>query len=176
MKKRLKENEVIIIQPGEAMIEHAVLETCMTNINSMLRAMHLWFHSAHNTVYGMPFAGDHFELYNKIYTEIQEEIDGFIEKTIGLTNNQNMGCSIMITSAAESLLKSLASPSKLEGCEIASTGRDIVEAYLELLEVVYKKLTESQDMTLGLDDMISSSANRHEGYYYLLNQRATKER
>ncbi len=176
MRRNLKENEVVLIQYGEEAVERSSLESCMININSMLRAMHLWFHSAHGTVYGMPFAGDHFSLYGKIYSEIQEEIDGFIEKSIGLTDNQDMGCPIMITAAAEKLLKSLPSPSKLKGCEIASTGRDIVEAYLELLEEAHKKISESHEMTLGLDDMISSSANKHEGYYYLLNQRAIKER
>ena len=174
MKRRLREHEVIMIQAGE--VHDETLESCLAQINSMLRAMHLWFHAAHNTVYGMPFAGDHVSIYGKIYTEIQEEIDGFIERSIGLTNNQSMGCPIKITSDAEKMVSALPSPSALKGCEISEAGRDIVEAYLELLEVVYKKLTSSGHMSLGLDDLMSSSANTHEGYFYLLNQRATKDR
>ena len=175
MRKRLKENEVVIIQAQDSPAENRDLDACMTNINGMLRAMHLWFHSAHNTVYGMPFAGDH-TLYGKIYEEIQEEVDKFIERSIGLSGDQSMGCPIKITSVAQDMLKSLPSPTGMMGCEISEAGRDIVDAYLNLLEFAYNKLTESGLMTLGLDDLISSSASTHEGYYYLLNQRATKER
>jgi len=174
MRKRLREHEVILIQADEA--SNDILELHLDQINSMLRAMHLWFHSAHNVVHGTSFMGDHVSLYGKIYTEIQDEVDGFIERSIGLTKNQDMGCPIKITAAAQKLLSSLPSPVKLEGHEIPEVGRDIIEAYLELLEVVYKKLTSADHMTLGLDDLISSSANTHESYFYLLNQRAIKDR
>ncbi|MBG17421.1 MAG: hypothetical protein CMB77_03630 [Euryarchaeota archaeon] len=173
MKRRLREQEVVIVQAGEA--HNEALESCLAQINSMLRAMHLWFHAAHNTVYGMPFMGDH-KLYEEIYENIQNEIDDFIERSIGLTRNQSMGCPIKITAAAEKMLAALPSPSALEGCGISETGRDIVEAYLELLEITYEKLSGSGHMSLGLDDLMSSSANTHERYFYLLNQRATKNR
>lgn len=176
MKKRIHEQEVVMIQATGDIASNEELENCLSQINSMLRTMQLWFHAAHNTVYGMPFAGDHSVLYDKIYTGIQEEIDSFIERSIGLTRNQSMGCPIKITTAAEKMISALPSPSALQGCEISETGRDIVEAYLELLEMVYKKLSASGHMTLGLDDLMSSSANTHEGYFYLLNQRATKNR
>lgn len=176
MRRRLKENDVVIIQSSESSPSEDHLGMCMTNINGMLRAMHLWFHAAHNTVYGMPFGGDHFSLYSKIYEEIQEEIDSFIERTVGLTGDQNMACPIMLTGLAKDMLKSLPSPTGLKGCEISEAGRDIIEAYLELLEYAYQKISQTGDMTLGLDDLISGSASTHEGYYYLLNQRATKER
>lgn len=175
MRKKIRENNVIIMQSLEPDFSSDELERCMTNINGMLRAMHLWFHSAHNTVYGMPFAGDH-DLYGKIYEEIQDEIDGFIERTIGLTGKQSAGCPIMISGVAQKMLQSLPSPTSMEGCEISEAGRDITEAYLTLLEVAYDKISDAGLMTLGLDDLISSSASTHEGYYYLLNQRATKER
>jgi len=172
MKRRLQEYEVIMVQQDGG---PSKLETCLTKVNSMLRAMHLWFHSAHNVAYGMPFKGDH-KLYKKIYEAIQDEVDDFIERSIGLTRNQDMGCPIKITSAAEKIVASLPSPSSLKGCEVSEAGRDIVEAYLALLEVVYKELESSNELTLGLDDLIMSSANTHEGYFYMLHQRATKER
>jgi len=174
MKKKLRENEIVMQLTTE--VQSDVLGESLSQINAMLRAMHLWFHAAHNAAYGISFSGDHFSLYSKIYTEIQEEIDSFIEKSMALTDNQSMACPIKITSDALQLLSQLPSPSTLEGCEISEIGRDIVGAYIELLESSCNLLDSSGLLTLGLDDQITGSANRHEGYQYLLKQRAIKER
>ena len=172
--KKLKENEVVMQLSVDS--QPKVLHDSLGQINAMLRAMHLWFHAAHNTIYGISFSGDHFSLYSKIYTEIQEEIDEFIEKSMALTDDQSMACPIKITSEALQLLSRLPSPTDMQGCEISEIGCDIVKAYIELLESACNTLDISGLLTLGLDDQISSSANRHEGYCYLLKQRAIKER
>jgi len=174
MKKKIRENEIVM----QVLVQNQpdTLEELLGQINAMLRAMHLWFHSAHNSIYGISFSGDHFSLYLKIYTEIQEEIDNFIEKSIALTSDQSMACPIKITGAAYQLISQLPSPTTLQGCEISETGRDIVGAYLELLESVCNSLETHGLLTLGLEDQITGSANRHEGYHYLLKQRAIKER
>ena len=171
--KKLQENEVIM---QVATMQPDILSECLGQVNAMLRAMHLWFHSAHNTIYGISFAGDHFSLYSKLYTEIQEEIDEFIEKSMALTNKQSMACPIKITGEAFQLLSQLPSPTGMQGCEISECSRDIVGAYIELLESACNTLDNSGLLTLGLEDLFGASANRHEGYYYLLNQRAIKER
>ena len=171
--KKLREHEVVM-QVAE--IQPDVLSECLGQINAMLRAMHLWFHSAHNSIYGISFAGDHFSLYSKLYTEIQEEIDEFIEKSMALTDKQSMACPIKITGEALQLLSHLPSPTAMQGCEISETGCDIVGAYIELLESACNVLDNHGLLTLGLEDLLSGSANRHEGYCYLLKQRAIKER
>jgi len=174
MKKKLLENEIIM--QVSAQIEPDVLSESLSQINAMLRAMHLWFHSAHNSIYGISFSGDHFSLYSKIYEEIQEEIDGFIEKSMALTDDQSMACPIKITGSAHQLLSQLPSPTALQGCEISEVGCEIVGAYIELLESICNLLETQSLLTRGLEDQIAGSANRHEGYHYLLKQRATKER
>ena len=171
--RKLQENEVIM---QVATMQPDILSECLGQVNAMLRAMHLWFHSAHNSIYGISFAGDHFSLYSKLYTEIQEEIDEFIEKSMALTDKQSMACPIKITGEALQLLSQLPSPTEMQGCEISECGRDIIGAYIELLESACNTLDNSGLLTLGLEDLIGASANRHEGYYYLLNQRAIKER
>ena len=175
MKNKMLENEVVMLKVTSDSAKPATKE-CLSNIICMLRAMHLWFHAAHNSVYGMPFAGDHFSLYHKIYDGIQDEIDDFIERGIGLTGEQSMACPIKITGGAHEILSHLPSPTALKGCEISEAGRDIVEAYIELLERACNKLDDAGELTMGLDDLMASSANTHEGYYYLLHQRAAKER
>ena len=173
--KRVNENDIVMVKLGDDS-QDETLKACMVNIICMLRAMHLWFHSAHNSIYGISFSGDHFSLYHKIYDGIQEEIDDFIERAIGLTADQSMACPIKITGGAYHILGNLPSPTTLMGCEMSEAGRDIIGAYVELLESACNKLEAAGLLTKGLDDLIAGSANVHEGYYYLMQQRAIKER
>ena len=176
MKRRLKEENVMVIDLSGVKPEEDALVENMGNVIAMLRAMHMWFHAAHHVSYGMPFGGDHFSLYDKIYTGIQEEIDDFIERAIGLSGKQEVACPVGIIGEAHRILKEFPSPAKIEGCEMAEGGRTIVKVYLELLDQVSMNIEDAGQMTRGLDDLIASSASVHEGYYYLLNQRAIKSR
>ena len=58
---------------------------------------------------------------------------------------------------------------------IASVGLQIIRDYLEGLELLYRDLKQSDELSLGLDDFIMTSANTHEGYVYLLQQRVKME-
>ena len=51
------------------------LEGYLVNYVGSLRALQLWFHSAHILAKGTGFAGDHVNLYGRIYSELTEEID-----------------------------------------------------------------------------------------------------
>ena len=48
----------------------------------------------------------------------------------------------------------------------------IIKDFIEFLECMNKELDECGSLTLGLADQLSAIANDHEGYYYLLKQRA----
>jgi hypothetical protein len=48
----------------------------------------------------------------------------------------------------------------------------IIKDFIEFLECMKRELDECGSMTLGLEDQIGGLANDHEGYYYLLKQRA----
>lgn len=136
-----------------------------------LRAIHLWFHGAHHLTRGTGYSGDHAELFDRIYTEVQDEVDGAVEKAIGVTNDQAMGCPIRLTKAAAEVLCEYESPAQLASRDIAAEGLKMEKAYISFVEGFFKFLEEQDMLTLGLNDQLAASANTHETYVYLLQQR-----
>ena len=142
-----------------------------TKIVVALRGMQIWFHGAHVLAKGTGYAGDHVNLYGRIYTELDEQIDAAMEKAIGITGDEGTVCPskiIKILAAASDLY---GSPSGASSTEIARMGHEIVHDVLIAVEMIYKILKHHDMMTLGLEDFIAGLANTHEGYYYLLGQR-----
>lgn len=135
-----------------------------------LRMIHLWFHGAHHLTSGQSFAGDHVNLYGKIYTEVQDQVDGAIEKSIGLFGDE-CGDPTAITKKALEIMMEYPSPVEQNASGIAATGLQIEKDYLALSREVYDALESSDDLSLGLDDFIMANANNHETYAYLLQQR-----
>lgn len=136
-----------------------------------MRAIHLWFHGAHHVTRGSSFSGDHSFLYDKIYTGVDEAIDGVIEKAIGLCG-ADIACPSHIATGAAQVVCSYPSPNKLNSTGIAAAGMAIIKDFIEFLECMNKELDECGSLTLGLSDQLAAIANDHEGYYYLLKQRA----
>lgn len=154
---------------------HEFLSTRMSQYLGMLRAMHLWFHGAHNVVRGAGFVGDHVDLFGKIYLGIQDEIDGAIEKAIGVTGDEGLGCPMHITSMALQVLSSYPSPPAISSLAMAAVGLEMEKHYLEAVEVLFKELEDAGVLTLGLNDYLAASANAHETNVYLLQQRVKTE-
>lgn len=139
------------------------------------RAIHLWFHGAHNVTRGASFSGDHILLFDRIYATIQEDVDELIEKSIGITEDESMACPISITTRAAEILTSYPSPVSLSSLAIASSGKMLMKGYLDFLQHIHDSLSSSGQLTLGLDDYISSSANKYEDFLYMLQQREKSE-
>lgn len=135
-----------------------------------MRMMHLWFHGAHHLVSGVSFSGDHVNLFGTIYSEIQDQMDGAIEKFIGLVGEQ-MGDPLAITAKALELMQGHPSPVGRSATAIALTGLQIEKDFLALAEEFYSVLKETDALTLGLDDFIMATASAHETFVYLLQQR-----
>lgn len=139
-----------------------------------LRMIHLWFHGAHHLTSGTGFAGDHVNLYGTIYLQVQEQVDGAIEKSIGLFGEE-CGDPTAITKKALEIMMEYPSPAEQNDVGIAATGLQIEKDYLALSREVYDMLESSGDLSLGLDDFIMANANAHETNVYLLQQRAKSE-
>jgi len=135
-----------------------------------MRMMQLWFHGAHHLTRGTSFSGDHVELYGKIYQAIEDQIDGVIEKAVGLFGDE-CACPLMVTEKALEIMSEYPSPLELKGAGQAAIGLQIERDFLEYSEKLYGVLKKIGDMTLGLDDMIMATANAHETHVYLLQQR-----
>ena len=135
------------------------------------RAFHLWFHGAHNVAKGTGFGGDHVVLYGKIYLEVQETIDGTIEKAIGIFVDEELACPLRITSDALLVLGNWGSPAGQSAQRIADYALEYAEQFVKLDERVAEELEAMGALTYGLDNHLAGLADAHEAYVYLLRQR-----
>jgi hypothetical protein len=138
------------------------------------RAVHIWFHGAHHCVRGISFSGDHVNLYGKIYLAVQESYDVAAEKAIGLFDESVADPCSVITMAAHVMSK-YPSPCELSSSGIAMAGLNFIGDYLKFVEHSFEMLENSGEMTLGLNDFLSASANNIETYVYLLKQRVKED-
>jgi len=151
------------------------LEGYLVNYVGSLRALQLWFHSAHILAKGTGFAGDHVHLYGEIYNQITEEIDTAIEKAVGITNDEVMACPRVITYKALEVLMDYPVPTNASAVKIALTALALAKSYIAFVEQMFNDLEEAGELSLGLNDFLAQSANTFEGYAYLLQQRVKTE-
>lgn len=145
-------------------------EMCKKMVGS-LRGAHMWYHAAHVLAKGTGFLGDHVHLYGEIYNNITEQLDGAMEKVVGLTNKESLVCPVSVAAYAVKFLEMYDSPVDRPAYHIAQTALTIEEDVLSAIEAIYNVLKHHGIMTLGLEDFIADLANTHERYYYLLQQR-----
>jgi DNA-binding ferritin-like protein len=131
----------------------------------------MWFHSAHHVTKGKGFAGDHNILYSKIYELLGEDFDSLVEKGIGLYNNEEIACPFIISNLAAKIMCKFDSPANRSDYDIAQIGLYVLYHHLHGLEDFYDALENSQDYTIGFDDLLASMANQYERYIYMLKQR-----
>lgn len=160
---------------GEDEDSNELLTKRFSQYLGMLRAMHLWYHGAHHAVRGVSFSGDHVNLFGKLYLESQEEIDGAIEKAVGLTENEGVSCPVHITKLALQVLMKYPSPPNLTSVSMAATGLQLESDYLELVTQMFEDLDEAGALSLGLNDFLAATANAHEDRIYLLRQRVKSD-
>ena len=146
----------------------------MAGLLGALRAYHLWFHAAHNLTKGSGFAGDHVDLYGKIYVDSVELLDAAIEKGIGVFNDEELGCPNMLTKLALQVLDGWTSPVNQSADEIATNALTYSTDMVSLIDEIAKSLEDLGALTYGLDDFLASAASTHENYVYLLRQRVKR--
>ena len=139
-----------------------------------LRMIHLWFHGAHHLTSGPGFSGDHVNLYGTIYLQVQEQVDGAIEKSVGLFGDE-CGDPIEVTKKALEIMKEYPSPIEQSPAGIAAVGLQIERDYLAFSKALYIGLKKSGDLSLGLDDFIMANSSAHETFVYLLQRRVKSE-
>ena len=155
--------------------DHEKAKPVMSEYIATTRALHLWLHGAHNVTRGAGFAGDHVHIYGVMYTQIQQDIDGLIEKAVGIFEDENLACPTNITTRAAEILSEYPSPTNMTALAIATSAKSLVKAYLQFLAHVKHTLSETGVLSLGLEDYIGSAANQYEDYVYLLQQREKSE-
>ena len=137
----------------EIIVEYGSANLLMLEYVGFMRMIHLWFHGAHHLTRGSSFSGDHVNLYGVIYLAVQQQIDGAIEKAIGLFGDE-CGDPMNVTK---------------------KVGLQIEKDFLQFSKNIYDEMKSSGELTLGLDDFIMATANAHETNVYLLQQRTRDE-
>jgi hypothetical protein len=138
-----------------------------------LRVLEIWFHHAHWTTKGTTYYGDHL-LFERIYNDVSELVDPVAEKAVA-TCGVDVADTHMCGKLIAEMLCAYPSPSRAsEATMIAATGLALVKDYLETLDETYKRIKSSGAMSLGLDDLLMSNANKIEEFVYLLKQRVQK--
>jgi hypothetical protein len=141
----------------------------------MIKAMHSWFHAAHHVTRGTGFSGDHALLYSDIYQALEDNLDGTIEKTIGLTGDAGVADPAAILKGACDILSDYRSPVGLGATEIALHGLKIEKDFVRLTEILFRGLEATGSLSLGLNDFFAATANQHETFVYKLQQRVQVE-
>ena len=135
-----------------------------------LRVLEIWFHHAHWSTKGESYYGDHL-LFERIYNDVSELIDPLAEKGVAMVSAAVADTHLCSKLMAE-MLCSYPSPSRAqEPTMIAATGLALVKDYLETLDETYKRIKEMGSMTMGLDDLLMSNANKLEEFVYLHKRR-----
>lgn len=151
------------------------LDDLMSDYISCVKTMHDWFHSAHILTKGSGFAGDHVNLYGKIYGELSDSLDGILEKILGITNDEEIVCPIKIAHAVASKMQVIPTLSNKDGLMIASTALQLVNSHIKNTESFFKELETAEMLSLGFNDFLAAYCNQLEGYVYLLQQRVKEK-
>lgn len=135
------------------------------------KATEMWFHAAHHVTKGKGFAGDHNILYSKIYELLGEDLDSLVEKGIGLYDEEQLACPIIISKLASKMVCNFNSPVNRDDDDIANIALHVLGFHLKHLERFYHSIQHSHSFSIGFDDLLASMANQYERYIYMLKQR-----
>lgn len=152
-----------------------ILKTSLVLYIAMIKAMHSWFHAAHHVTRGTGFAGDHALLYSDIYQAFEDNLDGAIEKAIGLLDDQGVADPGSILMGACDILHDYKSPVTCSSMEIAIHALKAEKDFVALTEKVFQGLESTGSLSLGLNDFLAATANQHETFVYKLQQRVKAE-
>jgi hypothetical protein len=147
----------------------------MVEFAATTRGLQLWFHGAHHSAKGTAFIGDHVNLYGELYDKLGSDVDVIMEKAIGISGDDSVSCPRNLTAGACEILEKYPSPVGLNSLALVSCSKTLVKGYLGYLQYVSDELASTNELSLGLDDFISASANGYETFVYLLGQREKVE-
>ena len=148
------------------------LEEYMSSYLAELKAVEMWFHSAHHVTKGPGFLSDHKSLYGEMYIKIGDHFDLLVEKSIGLTGSEITACPLRLSSGASHILNNhYSSPVEKNSNEIVKDAIRSMSNLIRALTSLHEKLKSSRLLSLGLEDSLATMANEYEGFLYFLGQR-----
>jgi len=137
---------------------------------SSFKAAEMWLHSAHHLTKGPAFIATHEMLFGRMYETLSEDFDKIVEKLVYQLDDEEMACPILISSAAAQILQQYESPANLDERTISILALVLIVDHMKGVESLHRLLEESNMLSLGLDDFLSSAYSQYESYAYMLNQ------
>lgn len=131
-----------------------------------LRASYHCHQTSHWQVKGNTFYGDH-QMMSRIYESVVDEIDTLAEKIVAKYGSDAVDCCDQI----EMISDNVHWADEHSGHDPLRRALVIEESLQKMFEKTYADLKSLNEMSLGMDDFIMSSANNHESNVYLLRQR-----
>ena len=121
-----------------------------------------------------PFYGDHL-LFERIYNNITEEIDGMAEKAVGLGGTQNVNASLQTSQVARLIAAHTMHSTIPQSTDLARSSLRAETPFLRIIDEVHNTLKEMGMLSLGTDNFLAGVADVHESHVYLLKQRCCTE-
>ena len=130
-----------------------------------------FYQSCHWRSKGKGYYGDHL-LFERLYNDVVEEVDQFAEKSVSMSDETSV-CPIKVYNYVAEVMKGLEKdkggiPSSEDLIIMACESN---ESFLKATEKFYDILDDSDKLTLGMDDFLTSLYSKHEEHCYLLKQK-----
>ena len=139
------------------------------------KAIEVWMHAAHHLTKGPSFIANHELLFGRIYQTFSEDYDRVVEKVVYLMDDEMLACPRTVAEVSSKILSNYDSPANMSEMSIAMVALCMLVDHMKGIEVTRDLLIKEDMLTLGMDDLLTSSSNQYESYAYMLNQ-YTKER
>ena len=147
----------------------------LSQLLAFQRALYMVHQTAHWQTRGGHYYSDH-TLFQRIYEESLEGIDGTAERVIGLTSDPSY---VSVTEQA-GLIHQIIKLAYQGTSEAAPDPETLVQislagevSFLSALAKAKEVMEDSNVLTEGLDDLLQGLASKHEEFVYLLRQRAS---
>jgi DNA-binding ferritin-like protein len=140
----------------------------MSTILSFLEALeemyeHMHWHSSGNNYYG-----DHL-LYERLYDEIEEEIDSVAEKAIGIFGPDSIGPNKNTAMTANIVSNLISDTDTADKFPILSIKAE--EKFISIVSDALTSMEKDNELTDGIDNLLQGVVDLHESHLYLLKQR-----
>ena len=138
-----------------------------------LRAMQLWYHSAHHAIKGVSFTADHADLLGEFYKKAEEEFDQIAEKSVGKLLTTELCSPKFFLNASQILFDHWKDPTTTSTEEMLQEALNIELCYQDVVKQCFDKISDDTSL-LGLNDFLTGTANDHDTHVYKLFQRVGK--
>jgi len=128
---------------------------------AMLRLVALIHQHGHWKCKSPEFYANHL-LFERIYDNAAERVDGIAEKLIGLYGNAAL--------KHDGQTKLINKMNKYTSDDHIQNSLDAEKDFIEMAEDLYNRIKEIGEMTLGLDDLIMAQSSEAETSVFLLSQ------